>query len=341
MTSHQPQEIAHLIVGFFEKSLTTAETRQLFEWMDANEENRLLFLELRRINRYRHLTVEGVMERWPLLAAKLDGVHHENAGRSHSRLVWMVACAAVILVAVVGMWMWVDNATTTSHNVFVYTTNRSTATLRMTDGTVVNLAPHSTLTYSRNYDNNDRKVTLDGEAYFNVATNTKKPFCVQSGEQSVVATGTKFSVRSYARDKVFVTTLMEGRIVVTSPRLKRPVALKPRQQVCYDNRRKTLVMQQVKNMRAEVSWINNVYEFDGATLDDIFNRMEHVYNVNFVCSHPEELNTTYKVMFYQKEGLDDFLRIVHKMTGLTAQRHKDVVYFNRPKEMMTNKIMED
>ena len=80
------------------------------------------------------------------------------------------------------------------------------------DSTEVWLNADSRLTYPETFDGSQRRVTLEGEAYFKVAKDATKPFVVVSGSQEVRVYGTEFNVCAYSDEKDIRTTLVEGSI---------------------------------------------------------------------------------------------------------------------------------
>ena len=84
------------------------------------------------------------------------------------------------------------------------------AELTLSDGTRVCLNSNTTLTFPDHFDRKERRVTLDGEGYFQVAKNEKKPFIVQAKEYEVRVLGTEFNVMMYKDQDFFETVLLKG-----------------------------------------------------------------------------------------------------------------------------------
>ena len=84
------------------------------------------------------------------------------------------------------------------------------------DGTEVWLNAASTLKFPSVFRGKTRTIELNGEAYFEVAENKKRPFIVQSNSLEVAALGTAFNLCAYAGDNIVSATLVEGKVEVTS-----------------------------------------------------------------------------------------------------------------------------
>lgn len=105
--------------------------------------------------------------------------------------------------------------------------------LVLPDGTKVWLNSSSTIKYPVSFASlKERKVTLQGEAYFEVAHNKEMPFRVVSNKQQVEVLGTHFNINAYTDEPVVETTLLEGSVKVTGEASAAAV-LKPGQQARY------------------------------------------------------------------------------------------------------------
>src|SRR5690606_4086352 len=84
------------------------------------------------------------------------------------------------------------------------------------DGSKVWLNNASRITFPTRFDKYERKVSIEGEVYFEVAHNRKKPFKVLSDNQEIEVLGTKFNVNAYKDESLTRTTLLEGSVKVST-----------------------------------------------------------------------------------------------------------------------------
>ena len=87
-----------------------------------------------------------------------------------------------------------------------------TSNFTMEDGTVITLNKNSRLSYSDKYGKDNRNVKLEGEAYFEVAKDSGKPFQVEMNGASITVLGTHFNVKADAESDDITATLVEGSI---------------------------------------------------------------------------------------------------------------------------------
>ncbi|WP_352432874.1 FecR domain-containing protein [Mucilaginibacter sp. PAMB04168] len=148
--------------------------------------------------------------------------------------------------------------------------------LVLPDGSNVWLNAASSITYPVAFADKTRKVTLSGEAYFEVAKDKTKPFIVQTADAEVKVLGTHFNVMAYPDDKVKETTLLEGAVQVAH--LSHQQILKPGQQALFQAGVDQL---QIKEIDAEdvIAWKNGLFLFDNHTIDDVMKQIERWYDL--------------------------------------------------------------
>jgi transmembrane sensor len=119
-----------------------------------------------------------------------------------------------VLAVIGGTAVWRSSRTTTAAESYV-TTMGTAQDLRLSDGTVVRLGPASRLTLDAGFGGAHRKVSLHGEAWFNVTHDEKKPFAIRVGNTVVEDVGTAFLVRESLEREVTVR-VAEGAVRLTT-----------------------------------------------------------------------------------------------------------------------------
>ena len=161
--------------------------------------------------------------------------------------------------------------------------------IELSDGTKVWLNSESTLKYPVNFTAKERRVTLTGEGYFEVAKESKKFFVETNGVQTEVL-GTHFNINSYENP---VVTLLEGSIRVYSApgvypeRSRGAVKLKPGEQVQTHASR--LTIHDKVDVDAIIAWKNGMFQFDKSDTRTVMKQLERWYDieVKYQSSIPE------------------------------------------------------
>ncbi len=164
-------------------------------------------------------------------------------------------------------------------NLVAATPRGGTYQLVLSDGTHVWLNAESKISFPSQFKGTERKILLDGEAYFEVAKNEKLPFVVESKGQELRVLGTHFNVNAYSDEKINKTTLLEGSVKVS---LLRPlegagsVILQPGQQSSAEGGGI-----KVKNVDAEsaIAWKEGLFQFERADIKTVMTQLARWYDV--------------------------------------------------------------
>jgi ferric-dicitrate binding protein FerR (iron transport regulator) len=160
--------------------------------------------------------------------------------------------------------------------------------LRLPDGTDVWLNAASSITYPTAFTGNDRKVTVTGEVYFEVAKDKTKPFKVNVDNKSEVEVlGTHFNINSYGDDGSIKTTLLEGSVKVSSgipdksgqAGNRESAILKPGEQVSLSQ--PSQLSHPIPVQTDEVmAWKNGLFNFNQADLKMVMAQLSRWYDID-------------------------------------------------------------
>ena len=148
----------------------------------------------------------------------------------------------------------------------------------LSDGTKEHLNAESLLTYPICFNNKERIVQVEGEAYFDVAPDKAHPFIVQTPHTSIRVTGTSFNVRAYADEGVESTTLVSGAVKINNE--NEDYELLPNQHFLYDkNSQKGIV----SNVNAELytSWESGSFIFINIPLENVMSYLSKWYGFKY------------------------------------------------------------
>lgn len=149
----------------------------------------------------------------------------------------------------------------------------------LSDGTKVWLNAASSISYPVVFSGKERKVSITGEAYFEVVHNAAKPFRVQVGDMQVEDIGTAFNINAYTDEPSIKTTLVSGSAKILENKDAR--VLIPGQQAIVKSN--TNVIQIVKvNTDDVIGWKNGQLYFENEDLKTIMRQVSRWYDVNIV-----------------------------------------------------------
>ena len=151
--------------------------------------------------------------------------------------------------------------------------------LKLEDGTLVWLNAASSISYPTQFSGPERKVSITGEAYFEVASDKTKPFIVKTISDEIHVLGTSFNVNAYEDEKMVRTTLVSGRVKIGN------IELNPGQ--AY-SKGKIIAA----NIEQDIAWKNGLFQFNNTPLETIMRQVGRWYNVDvvFVSGASREIN---------------------------------------------------
>ncbi|HEY4482455.1 MAG TPA: FecR domain-containing protein [Candidatus Brocadiaceae bacterium] len=157
--------------------------------------------------------------------------------------------------------------------------------MTLADGSRVSLNAGSSVTYPITFVGPERKVSITGEAYFEVEHDATKPFIVSKGKTSIEVLGTHFNVNAYDDEADIKVTLLEGSVKVASPNPSKggaveTVIIKPGQQAKAGVSGQLSVVTGV-DIDEVMAWKNGKFVFgEKADIQTIMRQIARWYDVN-------------------------------------------------------------
>lgn len=234
----------------------------------------------------------------------LDDNNAEHVVRSIP--VWRYTGIAASLVLVVSFTWWLlkkektpDAEMVSTH--VVSTQKGSRSKVELPDGSIVWLNAGSLLEYGSDFGKTVRKVSLTGEAFFDVAHDKEKPFTIHTTAFDLKVLGTTFNVRAYPEEKRTEAALITGMLEVSfSDQPSKTVVLKPAEKISVTNKENATDSLQIASAASkqapavspvtyqpgdgsviETSWVNNKLVFRNKPFEEVTMEMSRWYNVNF------------------------------------------------------------
>ena len=250
-------------------------------------------------------------------------IGHISGPRLHTSLPRWVkyAAAAILLVAVSSAVTYYsslpdrERIRTAEYTEFIVPHGESQE-LILPDSSVVWLNAGSILVYPKEFISSSRTIYLSGEAHFDVAGQTGKPFVVKTKDMEVEALGTVFNVRAYPGSDHTTATLEEGSIQVRVPRDSLSRILVPNEQFQYSRLSHEYAVMNV-DARKLASWKEGYLIFQDASFEELVSALERKYNVQINYNADKYSGQSYYVRFNPDESLEDALSILsHLIHGL-------------------------
>ncbi|NQX42290.1 FecR protein [Pedobacter steynii] len=147
--------------------------------------------------------------------------------------------------------------------------------LTLADGTNVWLNAASSIKYPVVFSGKERRVEITGEVYFEVGHDATKPFRVVSNGQVVEVLGTHFNINAYRDENVVKTTLLEGKVKVSSTVGAK--ILKPGEQAQLE---KGNILVADVDINEVIAWKNGLFDFQDASIETVMRQLSRWYDVD-------------------------------------------------------------
>ena len=176
-------------------------------------------------------------------------------------------------------------------------TSEKTVSVKLPDGSTVDIAPHSRIGYANNFDSAEtRDIYLSGEAFFTVTKNPSRPFRVFANEIVTKVLGTSFRVRSFEMDTVIQVTVRTGKVSVYSQTIEgtdlkeiaQPnhlggIILTPNQEVVYQKIKEKFQKVLLENpLRIHPESTEQSMLYEDASLEKVFRELGDNYGISIV-----------------------------------------------------------
>lgn len=151
--------------------------------------------------------------------------------------------------------------------------------LVLPDGTKVWLNAASSIRFPTAFVGKERKVSITGEVYMEVAKDADHPFIVTTRNSDITVLGTSFNIMAYPDESSTETTLVNGSIKVSFPGSKEAKILKPGQQAIVANPGGTMSVKAV-NAEDVFAWTHGLLSLNDCSVQEFMNQLSRWYNVD-------------------------------------------------------------
>ncbi len=260
--------------------------------------------------------------------AKKAGEVAKKEGRPVRMLrYYLVRIAAALVIGFLGVagWYYGRQALWYDH----YAVERGTEVFQLPDGSEVTLNEGSELAWHKRSGSSERKVKLEGEAYFEVVRNPSVPFRIEAGAAQVEVLGTRFNVRAYKDIETVEVTVESGVVAMRSDRgdTGELVLKKGNSGVYYrSDRELELVNEADPNVLA---WKTREIVFDRTSLADAAEVISRVYHIPVELADPALGRCEITVTFREQE-LEAVLHVLTGMLDLEVKRRGDRIVLDGP-----------
>lgn len=266
----------HVFLELLEKQIRGLTSEREDRLIDAIFER----MERRGLHRKLDATEEEIRES---IKAKIElELRPQKNYESVSRMLAIVAVGFVGILMIAFVLLPTEDAASSAQMEERITNDRQKATITLRDGSKVHLNVSSKLSFPDPFGSDERKVSLEGEAFFEIAHDASRPFVVEVNEVETKVLGTSFNVNAYRDDKVEIAVASGSVGVRENHDIKEAteqyLVLSPKQMAVVDKINHNVSVESI-DVDQYMAWRSESISFDLLPFDRVVERLEAVYSM--------------------------------------------------------------
>lgn len=306
----------NILIRYFLGECSEEEKETIHLWLESDESHKRQFIQ----------------ERIRFDASVVIDENKLSSRTSHKRkqIIWnTLKIASAILILIGSGYCFSLFQTETPQNLLqsIYVPPGSRTSITLPDGTLVWLNSNTSFQYPATFANKERVVELDGEAYFEVTKNEKKPFIVRTDKYNIKVLGTTFNVEAYANEPTFKSELFSGKVKLYKDR-KEDNSL-------YLNTGDAAelidgVLHVLPANQNSARWKDGLIILEDKSFTEIMHLFEKYYDLQIIIQNDRTKQLGYKGKLRITDGIDHALRVLQKDFRFTYTREENtnIIYIN-------------
>lgn len=285
---------------------TPEEREQVEQWAAASDANKKQLEQLRYIwtetKKLEAASSADEQAAWQRFKQRIDKQNTTTKTIPLGRRTNWMRIAATLILMIGGSWM-----------AYIYLYSAGTITLAsgdavlsqtLPDGSTITLNKNATVKYPKKFTGSTREVTLDGEAFFNVAADKQKPFIIHANEADIEVVGTSFNVKTNTNQTEVV---VETGVVQVSKKLK-GVVLNPKEKATVKKNTELPIKEKTED-ELHNYYRTKAFVCNNTPLSRLVPVLNDAYGANIVISNTE-LNDLRITTTFNNESLDNILEVL-------------------------------
>jgi len=279
-----------LMLKIIENRADEMEKALFANWLENSELHATVFEQFKKAYQLNPIDSQSLARNWEAVVSKVKTgervpAYIELPGMAQPfvvkrRLNTLMRVAALFLL-LLGIGFLIKVVVFDSEQLTIYGNNRdSKVPYTLDDGSLVYLNKQAEITFSKKFGKRDRKLSLKGEAFFEVKRNEKNPFVISTYKTTTKVLGTKFNVYSDRSEQVMVS-VESGLVEFRSDKSKEKVLLADGEKGTYHPLGASITKESINDPNF-LSWKSGILRFANTPLPEAFRLLQHQYAKVFV-----------------------------------------------------------
>ena len=296
-----------LLAKYLTGMLSPEEMKQVEEWRELSIDNEEVFSELMKLRVSWKFTQYNTSEH---IEKALNGLNAKiNSRRRFQILRSVMRYAAVILLLVSFSYVGWGYLKPDNYVTIRVEQGEDVKKIVLADGSAVWLKEGSSLRIPEVFAENNRKLSLQGEAFFATSKNAQYPLYVSTNYVNIKVLGTAFNVKTDEKHQNVETVLARGKVALLDKQWNPILDMSPGEKVTYDNNKNEYATE-VVDVNVCTAWRLNQFVFENVTLREIVNQLCVKFNVNINLESTKLAQRKFRCVINEDESLPDILKLL-------------------------------
>lgn len=336
-----------LIHKYLADECSEEQRKAIEQWINKNEHNRQHFLRVKKIwqaplQEPVEVSLDDAINldsEWNELEQKMSSSgknskaderttshdHFKHRNKLDLKPAFSTA-AAIILMAICGWWIYPDlqKSPEPPKKEVISKANHHTR-FELSDGTRVTLNASSRVRLPEKFTGDQRKIFMEGEAFFEVTSDSLHPFIVEVNGARIKVLGTKFNVKAPAASEEIQVAVQEGKVLVQNEEQEdgANIVLTKGNLGVYNIKTENFVVEKTR-ISNYLSWMTGRLVFKNKALLEVSRQLERLYDVE-IQFEDEVLKSRKLSADFEKKSLKPTLDIISATLGIAYQISENTV----------------
>lgn len=305
-----------LIAKYLAGECTEAEKQELESWLEENTQNSILFQKMNKVwQKSADVSTDfmpNIDAAFHKISQKIDLHPKETKIRTlfpknHFSRIAAVFVLAVSLFSLIYLSLNVFNSSQLAWTEI--NAQQDTLLVSLSDGSKIWLKQNSSLRYPKKFNDSIREVFLEGEAFFEVSRDAKKPFLIRSAEASTEVLGTSFQIKAHRWHEEIQVQVLTGQVALYNTKnQKNKVILNPGNLGKFN--RQNLQVEKLENSNPnDLAWKTGFIRFDNSPLTEVVQVLSEYYQVKISLVNESQKDCKISVEF-ENASLEDAIKVI-------------------------------
>ncbi len=318
-----------IITRFLSNEADNDEIVFLEKWRKENPENESIFQEYNKLWNKTELASDivniDVDQEWKKFDTEIEKLSGKEISSSNSKSFFRIAASIIVIASLTFFGLYFTKYSGSQK----YLAENEMQIIELPDGTIVTLNYLSKLKYAKTFGEQNREVTLEGEAYFEVAKDPTKPFIINTENSVIEVIGTSFNVNAYKSNADVEVVVNTGIVALSSKKI-------PDEKIILKQGEKGELVKQTQKLNLQknedvnfLSWKTKKLIFENTPLNNVIKSLEKVYHKDFSIQS-EKIKDCLLTTTFDNQNLESIMLIIESTLDVTFNEEKETITITGP-----------